>query len=99
MLVLLYLLNNINVSPHEFFHHLKYPTHPLDWFEERDMAHLNSNTLHLQKIIQKYEKSLRQNTSFHQRLNLDKFRLEATMKQIDPHYHLSSKRLTVIKHT
>lgn len=97
-IVLLYLLNNINVAPHEFFHHLNTQLNPLDWFEERDMAHLNSNTLHLQKIIQKYEKSLIQSSSSTQRLNLDKFRLEATMKQIDPHYHLSSKSLTVIKH-
>lgn len=97
-IVLLYLLNNINVAPREFFHHLNTQLNPLDWFEERDMAHLNSNTLHLQKIIQKYEKSLIQSSSSTQRLNLDKIRLEATMKQIDSHYHLSSKSLTVIKH-
>jgi transcriptional activator, Rgg/GadR/MutR family, C-terminal domain len=97
-LVLLYLLNNINVSPHEFFHHLNVQLNPWDWFEERHMAHLNSNMLHLQKIIQRYEKSLIQSSPSTQRLEFDKFRLEATMKQLDSHYHLSPKSLTVIKH-
>lgn len=52
-LALLYLLNNINVSAHEFFHHFNAQLHHLDWFEERDRAHLNRNPLHLQKNYSK----------------------------------------------
>lgn len=96
-LVLLYLLNNINVSPHEFFHHLNAQLNHLDWLEERDTAHLNSNPLHLQKIIQKYENSLTKSSSLPKRLHLDKIRLEATMSQMDSHYQLPPKSLNDIK--
>ncbi len=96
-LVLLYLLNNINVSSHEFFHHLNTKLNHLDWLEERDTAHLNSNSLHLQKIIQRYENLLTTNSSLPKRLSLDKFRLESTMSQMDTHFHFSSKNLNAIK--
>ncbi|QPS71191.1 helix-turn-helix domain-containing protein [Lactococcus garvieae] len=96
-LVLFHLLENINVSFHEFFYHLQYCNSHLNLLEESNLAYSNNNLAHLKAILKKYESIIPKNPTSKNKLQMDKTCIELAISILDTNYELNTKNIQVIK--